>query len=57
MQEHGDWDKVLEDKRYKEIVQPLFDAIPEIADMNCRDWPQNYPEVMKQSSGKCCWDD
>lgn len=57
LRELGDWDKVLKDKRYKKEVQPLYDLVPELEGMNCRDWPQNYPEVMKQLSGKCCWDD
>jgi len=56
MREHGDWDIVLEDQRYKEIVQPLFDMAG-IGNWNCRDWPQNHPDAIAQPSGKCCWDD
>ena len=38
LRELGDWDLVLADKRYKEIVQPLWDTIPERVGDNCRDW-------------------
>lgn len=50
-----DWDMVLADPRYIEIVQPMYDSIGR-PDWNCKDWPQNIPEVMAQPSGRCCWE-
>lgn len=54
MREHGDWDKVLEDKRYTAIVQPLWESAG-LGRYNCRDWPQNHPAVMLKGSGQCCF--
>ena len=50
----GDWDNVIASDRYKEAVQPLWDSIPALKGMNCRDWPQNYPSVMAKGRGLCC---
>jgi len=36
--ELGDWDKVLEDERYKENVAPILEPIG----INCRDWPTKH---------------
>jgi len=58
LRELGDWDEVLESDGYREIVQPLFDSIPELKGMNCRDWPQEYPKVMatrKVGGAACCY--
>jgi hypothetical protein len=49
-----DWDLVILDKRYLDEVQPLYESIGK-PDWNCRDYPQNIPEVMAQFGGKCCW--
>ena len=38
-----DWDKVIVDERYLKTVQPLYDTVPELKGMNCRDWPMAYP--------------
>lgn len=38
MHELGDWDLVLADERYTTIVQDLYDTVPELKGMNCRDW-------------------
>ena len=49
----GNWTRVIKDPRYKNNVQPLFDSVPELAGMNCRDWPNAYG----LPSGKCCYED
>ena len=53
LRERGTWDKVLKDPRYKGAVQALFDTVPELAGMNCRDWPQEYD----LQSGRCCYEE
>lgn len=37
--ELGDWDKVLDDPRYKEHVEGSW-----APGINCRDWPEGPPE-------------
>lgn len=54
LREHGDWDAVLASDRYQQDVQPLWESVEPLKAMNCRDWPQNYPEVMSNCSGLCC---
>ena len=38
---YQDWDKVINSDKYKKFVQPLYDTVPELAGMNCRDWPES----------------
>lgn len=40
--ELGDWDAVLEDERYQQVVQPVWDAFP--ISTNCRDYPDGVWE-------------
>ena len=54
----GNWNKVIRSNRYKKEVQPLYDSVPELSGMNCRDWPQEYPEVMATceiGGAACCY--
>jgi len=38
LRELGTWDAVLEDERYRTIVQDLYNTVPELEGTNCRDW-------------------
>jgi hypothetical protein len=37
--ELGSWDAVLEDLRYKELVQPIWDELPQSEPTTCKDFP------------------
>ena len=44
------------------IGNPVWDELPvgkwfaeKYPGYDCRDWPQNIPEVMKVGVGLCCW--
>lgn len=44
----------LEEWRYSPIGDWFAANYP---GYTCKDWPQNIPEVMASTAGKCCWNE
>jgi hypothetical protein len=54
--ELGDWNSVIADRRYKNIVVSLWNTIPECRGKNftCENYPNGLPEV-KVNQIDCGW--
>lgn len=55
MLEHGDWDMVTADPRWRDAPIGRWFA-KRYPGYGCGDWPQNIPEVwLFPTTGKCCY--
>jgi hypothetical protein len=52
--ELGSWEAVYADRRYQTSDAGRFMA-ERFPGYGCGDWPQNIPDVMQSTKGKCCY--